>query len=101
MRRAAIAAALLLWASAASAQDYPTRPIRIIVPTPAGGPVDVMARVLANALPPVLGTLIMATNHEARELMFGERLGIQMMIGAAVLQGVGTLIIRKIINIPY
>jgi tight adherence protein B len=53
------------------------------------------------ALPPVLGTLIMAVNEEARELMFGERLGIQMMIGAAVLQGIGTLIIRKIVNIPY
>ena len=50
---------------------------------------------------PVLGTLIMAVNEEARELMFGERLGIQMMIGAAVLQGIGTLIIRKIVNIPY
>ena len=53
------------------------------------------------ALPPVLGTVIMAVNQEARDLMFGERLGIQMMIGAAVLQGIGTLIIRKIINIPY
>ena len=36
-----------------------------------------------------------------RELMFGETLGIQMMIGAAILQGIGTLIIRKIINVPY
>lgn len=53
------------------------------------------------ALPPVLGTLIMAVNQEARDLMFGERLGIQMMIGAAVLQGIGSLIVRKIINIPY
>jgi tight adherence protein B len=53
------------------------------------------------ALPPVLGTVIMATNQEARDLMFGERLGIQMMIGAAILQSIGTLIIRKIVNIPY
>jgi tight adherence protein B len=53
------------------------------------------------ALPPVLGALIMAVNQEARELMLTERLGIQMMIGAAILQGIGTLIIRKIINIPY
>ena len=42
-------------AISASAQTYPNRPVRIIVPTPAGGPVDVMARVLANALPPFLG----------------------------------------------
>ena len=52
-------------------------------------------------LPPTLGLLLMATNEEHRQLMFGEALGIQMMIGAAVLQGIGTLIIRKIVNIPY
>ena len=43
MRRP-LAAALLMWAAPAFAQSYPNRPIRIIVPTPAGGPVDVMAR---------------------------------------------------------
>jgi tight adherence protein B len=53
------------------------------------------------ALPPVLAVVLMSTNHEHRELMFGERLGIQMMVGAAILQGIGSLIIRKIINIPY
>ena len=43
----------------------------------------------------------MTTNQEHRELMFGETLGVQMMVGAAILQGIGTLIIRKIVNIPY
>jgi tight adherence protein B len=52
-------------------------------------------------LPPVLGLAMMAANREHRELMFGDPLGIRMMVGAALLQGVGTLIIRKIINIPY
>ncbi len=52
-------------------------------------------------LPPVLGAALMTANREHRELMLGETLGIQMMIGAAILQGIGTLIIRKIINIPY
>jgi tight adherence protein B len=52
-------------------------------------------------LPPVLGIVLMSVNREHRELMFGETLGIQMMVGAAILQGIGTLIIRKIINIPY
>ena len=52
-------------------------------------------------LPPVLGLTLMTINPEARQLMFGEKLGIQMMIGAAVLQSIGALIIRKIINVPY
>ncbi|HKF08858.1 MAG TPA: hypothetical protein VKB89_09070 [Xanthobacteraceae bacterium] len=34
----------------ASAEAYPTRPIKIIVPTPAGGPVDVIARLIGNCL---------------------------------------------------
>jgi tight adherence protein B len=52
-------------------------------------------------LPPTLGLLLMATNQEHRELMLGETLGLQMMAGAAILQGIGTLIIRKIVNVPY
>jgi hypothetical protein len=52
-------------------------------------------------LPPALGLALTAVNREHRELMFGEALGIQMMIGAAILQSIGALIIRKIINVPY
>ena len=37
MRRVFLAAITLLWTASAFAEDYPTRPIRIIVPTPAGG----------------------------------------------------------------
>jgi tripartite-type tricarboxylate transporter receptor subunit TctC len=55
MRRVFLAAATLLWAAilgagCALADTYPSRPIKIIVPTPAGGPVDVMARLIANSL---------------------------------------------------
>ena len=52
-------------------------------------------------LPPVLGAALMAVNQEHRQLMFGETLGLQMMVGAAILQVIGTLIIRKIINVEY
>jgi tight adherence protein B len=52
-------------------------------------------------LPPTLGVALMVANPEHRVLMFGETLGLQMMAGAAILQGIGTLLIRKIINVPY
>jgi tripartite-type tricarboxylate transporter receptor subunit TctC len=45
----AIALAVLS-ASTALAQDYPNRPLRMIVPFPAGGGVDTMARILANKM---------------------------------------------------
>jgi len=47
----------------AYAQAYPAHTIKIIVPTPAGGPVDTMARVIANALPPILGQPVVIENR--------------------------------------
>lgn len=50
--RRLICSALLAFAVAApaSAQDYPSRPVRIVVPVPPGGGLDVVARVLARRL---------------------------------------------------
>jgi tripartite-type tricarboxylate transporter receptor subunit TctC len=63
--RPALAALAMLAAMAATAdaQTYPTRPVRIIVPTPAGGPVDVMARLLATHLSPKLGQSLVVDNR--------------------------------------
>ena len=67
IRRAILVAALatlaVLAAAPAGAQPYPSRPVKIIVPTPAGGPVDVMARLLANALPPLIGQNVIVENR--------------------------------------
>ncbi len=54
---AVIAVATLL-PTFAQAQNYPTRPIRIIVPFPAGGPIDVMARLVGQKLTANLGQVI-------------------------------------------
>jgi tripartite-type tricarboxylate transporter receptor subunit TctC len=67
IRRAILVAALatlaVLAAAPAGAQPYPSRPVKIIVPTPAGGPVDVMARLLANALPAFIGQNVIVENR--------------------------------------
>jgi tripartite-type tricarboxylate transporter receptor subunit TctC len=42
--------ALLLFPSVAAAQDFPTKPIRLIVPFPAGGPNDIIARVIGQRM---------------------------------------------------
>jgi len=47
---AALALALAPVASTASAQTYPTKPVRVLVPYAAGGAVDVLARTLGQAL---------------------------------------------------
>ncbi len=55
--RAWLAIGLLIGfgASEARAQAYPTRPIKMIVPTPPGGPIDTMARVVARGLGAEIG----------------------------------------------
>jgi tripartite-type tricarboxylate transporter receptor subunit TctC len=46
----------------ATAQTYPTRPITMIVPYPAGGPSDVVARIMADGMSRVLGQNIIIEN---------------------------------------
>jgi tripartite-type tricarboxylate transporter receptor subunit TctC len=58
MRGALTAAAILLglaWSGCAAAQNYPARPVTVIVPFPAGGATDTLARYLAEQIRPILG----------------------------------------------
>ena len=47
----------------ASAELYPARPIKVIVPTPAGGPVDVVARLVGNYLAAAFGQAVVVDNR--------------------------------------
>jgi tripartite-type tricarboxylate transporter receptor subunit TctC len=58
-----ILAALLLFAGAALAQDYPNKPVTMIVPWPPGGPSDIAARPLGKGLTEVLGKPFVIENR--------------------------------------
>ncbi len=58
----AVALAAALWAGTAAAQNYPTRPITIIVPFAAGGPTDVIARIVGENMSKTLGQQIVVEN---------------------------------------
>jgi tripartite-type tricarboxylate transporter receptor subunit TctC len=49
--------------AAALAQTYPTRPIKMVVPFPAGGPTDAMARIVSERLAVTLGQSIIVENR--------------------------------------
>lgn len=74
MRRVLLAAAVLFVATSALAQTYPDRPVRVIVPTPPGGPVDVMARLLCNGLPAQLGQNFYIENKPGAGNIIGSKL---------------------------
>src|SRR6516165_3406169 len=68
MKRALLAASLCAaWMAGvtgvAQAQHYPSRPIRMVVPFPAGGPTDNMARIVSDRLGAVLGQTIVVENR--------------------------------------
>src|SRR6476619_4506916 len=59
---AATFAALVAGAANAGAQSYPSRPITIIAPFPAGGPLDTIARVIAEPMREALGQPVVIEN---------------------------------------
>jgi tripartite-type tricarboxylate transporter receptor subunit TctC len=70
MMRALLAASLCAgWAlhgmgpAHAQSQAYPNRPIKVVVPFPAGGPTDGMARIISDRLGAVLGQTIVIENR--------------------------------------
>jgi tripartite-type tricarboxylate transporter receptor subunit TctC len=64
MRQIIIAAFIAACAltSAGNAQDYPTRPVTMVIPFAAGGPTDVLGRVVADRMSQLLGQQVVVEN---------------------------------------
>ncbi|MCC6198258.1 MAG: tripartite tricarboxylate transporter substrate binding protein [Burkholderiales bacterium] len=66
-----LALALLTFAAAAVAQPYPSKPIRLIVPYPAGGNTDIVARTYTQLLSERLGQPVVVENRSGAAGMLG------------------------------
>lgn len=60
---AAVSATLAMLPMLASAQAYPTRPIKIIVPAPPGGAIDTIARVVGDKIGAAMGQAVIVDNR--------------------------------------
>ena len=71
----ALTAGLAAFATAgpAPAQDYPNRPVTLIVPFPAGGGVDVIGRIVAEKLTAALGQQVIVDNRGGAAGVIGTR----------------------------
>ena len=62
---------MLVIAAPASAEDYPTRPVRMVVAFPPGGPTDFVARLLADKLKGILGQSVLVENKSGANAAIG------------------------------
>src|SRR5215813_8791779 len=79
----------------AGAQSYPARPIKLIAPFPAGGPVDVMARLIAQQLSATLGQVIVENRPGAGATLGGKAVatadpdGYTLLLGSSASLAIG------------
>ena len=85
------------------AQTYPNRTVRLIIPFPAGGPVDVMGRLIAAALSQSIGQQVICDNRPGagstiagREVARAEPDGYTLLLGSAATLAIGPAVFKNI-----
>ena len=66
---AVLCAGPLYCGAPANAEDYPNRPIKVVIPFPPGGPTDGMARIISERLNAVLHQPIVVENRGGAKKM--------------------------------
>jgi tripartite-type tricarboxylate transporter receptor subunit TctC len=71
LRMPATGLSLLLWPASVVAQDFPSKPIRLIVPFPAGGPNDIIARVVGQRMSELIRQPVLIDNRGGQAGVLG------------------------------
>ena len=95
-------AGLVVFSGSAMAQDFPTRPVTMVIPFAAGGPTDVLGRVIAQRMSELLGQQVLVENvGGAGGMTGGKRVadaapdGYQFLLGTVGTQAQGQTLYKK------
>jgi tripartite-type tricarboxylate transporter receptor subunit TctC len=93
------AAAAVLAVTAAQAQTYPARPVRLVVPSVAGGGTDISARLIAPKMGEILGQQVVVENRAGAAMIIGgDAVAHAAPDGYTLLMGISTLTINPSIH---
>ncbi|MDP1536803.1 MAG: tripartite tricarboxylate transporter substrate binding protein [Burkholderiales bacterium] len=99
-----IALGLLLSAGVVQAQDYPTKPVRLIVSVPPGGPADTLARLVGPHMTKFLGQTLVIDNRGGANGIIAYEMGARAPAdGYTLLQVAAGVVINPSLykNVPY
>lgn len=103
MRRIAAALVMIAVLGSAHAEPFPTRTIRLIVPYPPGGALDVMGRLVAQSLSGTIGQQVIVDNRPGagstlagRDVARAEPDGYTLLLGSAATLAIGPALFKDI-----